>query len=225
MRILIIEDTGRVARFLEKGLRSEQFQTEIAYEGLRGFEMALSGGYDLVILDVMLPDKSGMEICRDLRDHGLQVPILMLTAKDEVSDKIKGFESGADDYLTKPFSFEELLARVRALLRRGKSFETDPVLQVDDLVLDPSTHEVTRAGRSIELTSKEFALLEYLMGNVNRVLSRSMIEERVWGYQEDPMTNVVDVYIRRLRRKMDEGFDNPLIHTVRGVGYQLKAPR
>jgi DNA-binding response OmpR family regulator len=223
MRILIVEDDSRVARFIEKGLQAERFHTDVEFDGRRGFESALTGAFDLVILDLMLPGKKGIEVCRQLRGQGVRTPLLMLTAKDALADKITGFEAGADDYLTKPFAFEELLARIKALGRRGSlPAETGPVLQIADLMLDHDAHEVGRADKRIELTPKEFALLEYLMRHPRRVLSRAMIEEQVWGYQEEVLTNVVDVYVRRLRKKVDCGFQKQLIHTIRGIGYQLK---
>jgi DNA-binding response OmpR family regulator len=171
----------------------------------------------------MLPGKNGIEVCQQLRAQGVQIPVLMLTAKDALTDKVAGFEAGADDYLTKPFAFEELLLRIKALRRRGKQpIETDSVLRTADLLLDHDAHEVRRADQHIELTPTEFALLEYLMRHPNRVVSRTMIEEQVWGYQQESLTNVVDVYIRRLRKKVEFGFQHQLIHTVRGIGYQLK---
>ncbi|MFQ5789445.1 MAG: response regulator [Acidobacteriota bacterium] len=223
MRLLLIEDDRRVARFIRKGLEAERYQVEVASDGGQAIEMGSGGAYDLILLDIILPIKNGIDVCRELRENDIQAPILMLTARDSVQDKVKGLGAGADDYLTKPFAFEELVARIRALLRRRREVELTPKLQVADLVMDKDTHEVRRAGKLISLTAKEFALLEYLMRYPGRVLSRTLIEEHVWGYVEDPLTNVVDVYIRRLRKKVDSGFRRELIHTVRGVGYQLKA--
>lgn len=223
MRLLLIEDDSRVARFIKKGLEAERYRVEIASDGERGIEMGLTGTYDLILLDIILPVKNGIEVCQQLRQQGMQTPILMLTAKDTVEDKVTGLGAGADDYLTKPFAFEELEARIEALLRRRGDLDMAPTLQVADLVLDKNTHEVRRAKKLIQLTATEFALLEYLMRNSNRVLSRTMIEEQVWSYHDDPLTNVVDVYIGHLRQKIDHGFKQQLIHTVRGVGYQLKA--
>jgi DNA-binding response OmpR family regulator len=223
MRLLLIEDDSRVARFIRKGLEAERYRVEVASDGPPGIEMGLTGSYDLILLDIMLPGTDGIEVCRQLREGGIQAPILMLTAKDAVEDRVRGLEVGADDYLTKPFAFEELVARIRALLRRPRELDLAPTLQVADLVLDKNTHEVRRAGQPIQLTPREFALLEYLMRRPDRVLSRTMIEEQVWGYQHDPLTNVVDVYVGHLRQKIDHGFKRQLIHTVRGVGYQLKA--
>ncbi|MFQ5898887.1 MAG: response regulator transcription factor [Candidatus Methylomirabilia bacterium] len=223
MRLLLIEDDNRVARFIKKGLEAEQYRVEVASDGEQGIEMGLTGSYDLILLDIILPVKNGIEVCRQLRERGIQIPILMLTAKDALEDKVIGLGAGADDYLTKPFAFEELVARIQALLRRRGDLDVAPRLQVADLVLDRNTHEVRRAGKLIQLTHTEFALLEYLMRRADRVLSRTLIEQQVWGYHHDPLTNVVDVYILHLRRKIDHGFKQQLIQTVRGVGYQLKA--
>ncbi len=223
MRLLLIEDDSRVARFIQKGLEAERYQVEVACDGQQGSEIGLRGTHDLILLDILLPVKDGIEVCQELREHGIQTPILMLTAKDTVEDKVRGLGVGADDYLTKPFAFEELLARLQALLRRRGPLDLAPTLQVADLVLDKNTHEARRAGKLLQLTPTEFVLLEYLMRCSDRVLSRTMIEEQVWDYQHDPSTNVVDVYIRRLRQKIDHGIQHPLIHTVRGIGYQLKA--
>lgn len=223
MRVLLIEDDSRVSGFIKKGLEAERHQVEIASDGLTGAEMGLNGKFDLIILDLLLPGKDGIEVCRQLRGEGIQVPVLMLTAKDSVEEKVAGLEAGADDYLTKPFAFEELVARIQALSRRGGGdLDLVPVLEVADLALDRNSHEVSRASKPIQLTPTEFSLLEFFMQRPNRVLSRPMIEEHVWDYHHDPMTNVVDVYIRRLRQKMDQGFDRQLIHTLRGVGYMLK---
>ncbi|MFQ5775541.1 MAG: response regulator transcription factor [Kiloniellaceae bacterium] len=223
MRLLLVEDDRRVSRFIKKGLEAERYSVDIATDGMQAIEMGLAGPYDVIVLDILLPVESGLDVCRRLREGGVQSPILILTAKDSVEDKVTGLGAGADDYLTKPFAFEELLARIRALLRRPRDVDLAPALQAADLVIDKNTHEVTRSGKLIELTAKEFALLEYLMSHPNRVLSRTVIEEHVWGYWHDPMTNVVDVYIRRLRQKVDHGFERQLIHTVRGAGYMLKA--
>lgn len=222
MRLLLIEDDRRVARFIQKGLEAERHRVELATTGPDGIEMGLAGVYDLILLDLILPGENGIEVCRQLRENEIKTPILMLTAKDSVEDKVTGLGVGADDYLTKPFAFEELLARIQALLRRPGELDLSPTLTVADLVLDKNTHEVKRAGEVIELTATEFALLEYLMRRSNRMLSRTMIEEQVWDYHSDPSSNVVNVYIRRLRQKIDHGFSQPLIHTVRGAGYMLK---
>lgn len=223
MRVLLIEDDTRVSTFIKKGLEAERHQVDIAADGETGAEQGLTGKYDLIILDLLLPGKDGIEVCRQLRGEGIKAPVLMLTAKDSVADKVTGLEAGADDYLTKPFAFEELVARIQALSRRGGDLDLAPVLEVADLALDRNSHEVSRAGRPITLTPTEFSLLEFFMQRPNRVLSRPMIEQHVWDYHHDPLTNVVDVYIRRLRQKMDHGFDRQLIHTLRGVGYMLKA--
>jgi two-component system OmpR family response regulator len=222
MRILIIEDDDRVSKFIAKGLKAEGYQVTVAFDGTAGTEMTLRNEYDLMLLDLTLPGKDGVEICADLRARGWKKAILILTARDAMEDKVRGLEAGADDYVTKPFAFEELLARIKALQRRNQSFELGSTLQIADLVLDHNTHEVRRAGRLIELTPTEFSLLEYLMRHPRRVLSRVLLEESVWGYQQDPLTNVVDVYIRRLRKKIDQDFEPPLIYTIRGIGYQLK---
>lgn len=221
MRLLLIEDDSRVARFVQKGLEAERYQVEVAYDGQQGIYMGLTEIYDLILLDIILPVKNGIEVCRELREQGIQTPILMLTAKDAVEDRVAGLGVGADDYLTKPFAFEELVARVKALLRRPRALDLAPALRVANLVLDKNTHEVRRAGKLIQLTPTEFALLEYLMRYPDRVLSRAMIEEQIWGYDYGSLTNVVDVYIRRLRKKIDHGFQDQLIHTIRGIGYQL----
>jgi DNA-binding response OmpR family regulator len=223
MRLLLIEDDRHVVSFIKKGLESEGYQLDVAYDGAQGLEMGLRPVYDLIVLDLILPERSGMEVCLHLRENHVQVPILMLTARDSVEDKVEGLGVGADDYLTKPFAFAELVARIQALLRRPASVELGPALQFSDLTLDPTVHEVKRAGQTIELTPKEFTLLEYLMRHSDRVLSRSMIEEHVWGYGHDSLTNVVDVYVHRLRQKIDSGHAHPLIHTIRGIGYQIKA--
>ncbi|MCK5915431.1 MAG: heavy metal response regulator transcription factor [Deltaproteobacteria bacterium] len=221
MKVLVVEDEQKVANFLQKGLREEQFVVDVAYDGLEGESMALENEYDLILLDVMLPGKDGVEILENLRSHKIDVPIIMLTAKDMVVDKLKGFEAGCDDYIPKPFSFEELLARVRAVLRRHSSAGTN-VLNFADLTLDLISHKVIRGGKEIELTAKEYSLMEYLMRNPNRVLTRTMITQHVWDYNFDSFTNVIDVYVNYLRNKVDRGFPQKLIHTVRGVGYILK---
>jgi DNA-binding response OmpR family regulator len=222
MRLLLVEDESAFAGFIREGLQNDECSVDVAADGMQGYELAMKNPYDLILLDVGLPTLGGIEVCRRLRENGLLVPILMLTARDTVKDKVEGLEVGADDYLTKPFALEELQARIKALLRRQPESSVFPRVQVADLVLDASTHEVRRAGRAIELTPKEFALLEFLMRRPGRVMTRPVIQERVWGARHDSLTNVVDVYIRRLRQKVDEGFDRPLIRTLRGVGYQLK---
>jgi heavy metal response regulator len=221
MYILVVEDDKKVARFLEKGLQEESYTVNVAYDGEEGLMMAIVNHYELIILDVMLPQKDGMEVLNELREHRISTPVLMLTARDSLEDKVQGLDWGADDYITKPFAFAELLARVRAILRRGES-ERPVKLTVADLTLDPVTRKVRRSGKDIELTNKEYALLEYLLRNKGHVLTRSLISEHVWGYQFDTGTNIVSVYVNYLRNKIDSGFDKKLIHTVRGVGYVLK---
>ena len=221
MQILLVEDDERIVNFIKRGLEAESYRVDVARDGAEAIDMARAIRYHLMILDLVLPIKGGVEVCQILRDEKNQMPILMLTAKDTVQEKIQGLRVGADDYLTKPFAFEELVARIEALLRRGEYKEIAPVLKVADLVLDRDSHEVRRASNLIVLTAKEFALLEYLMCHPNKALSRTSILEQVWGYHYDTMTNVVDVYIRYLRKKVDEGFPRKLIHTVRDIGYKI----
>jgi len=220
MRLLVIEDEHKVADFVARGLRAERFAVDVAYDGQTGWEMASLCAYDLMVLDLMLPGLSGSEILRRLRQAKKDIPVLILTARDRTDEKVEHFEAGADDYLTKPFAFAELLVRVKALLRRGGGARAD-VLRVADLEVDRSMQQVRRGGKKIELTSKEYALLEYLAANAGRVLSRTMIIEHVWDASFEGLTNIVDVYVNYLRRKMDKDFARPLIHTVRGVGYEL----
>ncbi len=220
MRLLLIEDDDRITQFVKRGLEAEGFQVDTANTGLQGLELG-RGNYGVIILDFLLPILTGKDICETLRQEGIHTPILMLTARDTLEDKVEGLKIGADDYLTKPFAFEELLARIQALLRRGFYQETPTALQVGDLFLNKETREVTRAQQAISLTAKEFSLLEYLMSRPNRPLSRTMILEQVWGQNHDPLTNVVDVYIRYLRNKIDKGFSSNLIQTVRDVGYKI----
>jgi two-component system copper resistance phosphate regulon response regulator CusR len=221
MKILLVEDEQKIANFIERGLKEEHYIVDVAYDGENGSYMAQVYDYDLIILDIMLPEKDGVRVCTDLRKKKIDTPILMLTARDSIQDRILGLDSGADDYLTKPFAFEELLARVRALLRRKQSGNT-MLLKVNDLELDQRTHRVTRAGTEIELTNKEYNLLEYLMLNANHVVTRTMLYEHVWDVHFDTFTNVVDVYINYLRNKIDKNHDKQLIHTVRGTGYMLR---
>jgi two-component system OmpR family response regulator len=221
MRILVVEDEKKVASFLKKGLEEEHYAVDTAFDGEEGLALAHINEYDLIILDIMLPKQDGMEVLRRIRANGSTVPIMMLTAKDSTDEIIRGLDSGSDDYLTKPFSFAELLARVRALLRRRVKEKTD-FLTVSDLSLSLSTHQVKRGEEKIELTSKEYALLEYFMRNPNRVLTRTLIAEHVWDYSFDSSTNVVDVYVNYLRKKIDRGFEKRLIHTIRGSGYMMK---
>jgi two-component system, OmpR family, copper resistance phosphate regulon response regulator CusR len=220
MRLLLIEDEEKVSRFIVKGLMAERFAVDVAAEGDRGLELARTYNYDLIILDLMLPGLSGTEVLRLVRRQNERVPVLVLTARDAITDKVRHFEIGADDYLTKPFAFAELLVRVKALLRRGAISRPD-TLRVADLEIDRLTQQVRRGGQKVELTGKEYALLEYLMTNAGRVLSRTMIIEHVWDQSFDGATNIVDVYVRHLRNKIDEPFERKLIRTVRGVGYAI----
>jgi DNA-binding response OmpR family regulator len=220
MRLLLVEDEEKVAAFIMRGLEAERFAVDVAVDGKGAIELANAYQYDLVILDLMLPEVSGTEVLRHIRHNDSHVPVLILTARDALGDKVEHFELGADDYLTKPFAFAELLVRVKALLRRGAVSRSN-VLRVADLELDRLSQQVKRAGRRIELTGKEYALLEYLMLNAGRVLSRTMIIEHVWDQSFDGATNIVDVYVRHLRNKIDEGHERKLIRTVRGVGYGI----
>ena len=224
MNVLLIEDEPRVADFIDRGLRAENHGVTVAATGSAGIDLAKTGEFDVIVLDLMLPDMHGYDVCNRLRLEGDHTPILMLTAMDTLDDKIKGLKVGADDYLTKPFDFDELLARMEALFRRSHHFApSSNVLQVADLVLDKDLLEVTRGDEAIKLTAKELAILELLMSAPGRVFSRTRILNQVWGYSEDPLTNVVDVYIARLRRKVDTEGRQPLLETVRGHGYRLKA--
>lgn len=222
MRILVIEDEAKVASFIKRALEEESYAVDLCADGAQGLDLALSGSYDLIVIDLMLPGLPGLEVLKRLREEKIQAPVLILTAQSQVDQKVKGLDAGADDYLTKPFAIDELLARVRALFRRGAA-EAPGVLQIDDLVLNPATREVTRAGQRIDLTLKEYALLEYLMRHAGRVLTRPMISEHVWNQDFDTFTNVIDVYVNYLRNKIDRGRGRKLIHTVRGSGYMLKA--
>jgi len=221
MKILVVEDEEKVANFIKKGLEEERFYVDVAYDGNEGLEKALKNSYDLYILDIMLPGKDGNEILKAIREKGITTPVIMLTAKDEVPDKISSFNLGCDDYITKPFSFEELLVRIKAVLKRNIS-QSKTTLEFSDLKLDLIERKAFREGKEVELTSKEFALLELLMKNPNKILSRAEIAEKVWGYEFDTLTNIIDVYINHLRNKIDKNFDKRLIHTIRGVGYILK---
>ncbi len=220
MRLLLVEDEARIARFVAKGLREQAYAVDVASTGDDALYQAAINTYDLVILDVMIPGRDGFEVCRELRKSGQRMPILMLTARDAVEDRITGLDHGADDYLTKPFEFRELLARLRALLRR--SGELRPAkITVADLVLDTAAQRATRAGRTATLTAKEYALLEYLARNAGRVVGRAEIAEHVWDETFDPFSNLIEVYINRVRRKIDADFTSPLLHTRRGAGYLL----
>lgn len=221
MRILVVEDEKKIADFIRRGLKEEGYSIDIGYDGEQGYFLATTNEYDLIILDIMLPKMDGLTLCKTLRSQKILVPILMLTAKDSVKDKVNGLDSGADDYLAKPFAFEELLARIRASLR-NKGAGSQTVLQVADLTLDLLTHKVKRAGQEIILSNKEYSLLEYLMRNSGFIVTRTMISEHVWDINFDTFTNVIDVYINYLRNKIDKGFDKKLLHTVRGRGYMLK---
>jgi heavy metal response regulator len=224
MRLLLVEDDANLSGFIAKGLAEERYAVDIAVDGEDGLQLAKSRAYDLIILDVMLPKQNGLSVCRQVRETGQRVPILLLTVRDSVEDKVAGLDSGADDYLAKPFAFAELLARIRALLRRGV-VPAPGRLMVADLELDPAAHRVWRRGMEIDLTNKEYAILEYLLRNVGRVLTRTAIIEHVWDIHYDSMTNIVDVHIRALRAKIDRLFPFSLIKTVRGIGYVLQAPR
>ena len=221
MRVLVIEDEPGVAGFVEKGLREASYGVDLADNGNDGFELARSRKYDVIVLDLMLPGKDGLSVLQDLRAQDVHTPVICLTARDAIADRVRGLDLGADDYLTKPFSFSELLARVRALLRRGQNTVTNPVV-VGDLIIDIPARSVHRGRRRVDLSPNEFALLEYLARNAGQVLSRTMILEHVWDMHQDPTTNVVDVHINRLRKKVDGGSRHPLIHTIRGVGYVLR---
>jgi heavy metal response regulator len=221
MRILLVEDDRKTASFIKRGLMEEHFTVDATSDGMEAGYLAEETEYDLIILDVMLPGMDGMSVCKSLRDKKVNAPVLMLTAKGSVKDRVLGLDSGADDYLTKPFAFEELLARVRALLRR-KSYNKSTTIRIADIELDQVKHKVVRAGKEIELSNKEYCLLEYLMLNANQIVTRTMLYEHVWDVNYDTFTNIVDVYINYLRKKVDKGFSRQLIHSVRGVGYILK---
>lgn len=220
MRVLVVEDEERIAAFIEAGLTEAGYAVDVAHAGDEALDWTLVVEYDLIVLDVMLPGRDGFEVASILRKRRVSTPILMLTARDAIDDRIRGLDSGADDYLIKPFAFGELLARLRALSRREPVI-TSSVLQVADLTLDTTTRQATRQGVPIDLTTKEFSLLAYLMRHPNQVMTRTMIAEHVWNYDFDAVTNVIDVHIRYLRRKIDEPFDTKLIQTVRGAGYRI----
>jgi len=221
MHILVVEDEKKVASFIKRGLEAANYSVDVEHDGKAALNRIIDGGFDLVILDVMLPTLDGLSVMKQIRLQRTSVPILLLTARVTVADRVSGLDLGADDYLTKPFAFEELLARVRALLRRGGA-AMPAVLTVADLRLDPVTREVNRGNRRIELTPKEFALLEFLLRRHEQILSRAVIAQHVWGVDYDTFTNVIDVYVNYLRKKIDDNFSIKLIHTVRGVGYVLK---
>jgi DNA-binding response OmpR family regulator len=221
MRTLIIEDEKKVSRFLKLGLEGENHHVDTAYDGETGEKLALAGKYDIIVLDLMLPRKSGIEVLKSLRKNGIPTPVLILTAKGNLEDKVEGLDDGADDYLVKPFAFAEFMARVRSLGRRSAT-EKITVLKIADLVLDTISRKARREGREIELTNREFALLEYFMRNTNRVLTRTIISEHIWEYDFDTGTNIVEVYVNKLRNKIDSQSQTKLIHTIRGAGYMMK---
>ena len=223
MRILVVEDEKKVAKALEEGLEAEHYEVAVAHTGEDGFYLISTQAFDLVLLDLMLPGRSGLEILRAMRTRGLRTPVLILTARDAIEDRVQGLDCGADDYLVKPFAFAELLARIRALLRRGKA---EPVLRLtcDELEIDMATRAVSRSGQPLDLTAREFDLLEYLLRNQGRVVSREMLAHEIWKEtaRHTPLDNVIDVHIARLRRKVDDPFAKKLLHTVRGVGFVLR---
>jgi heavy metal response regulator len=224
VRVLLVEDEAKIADFIRRGLTEEGHAVDLAADGDEAIDWPNVADFDVIILDVMLPIRSGIEVCRTLRRRGLRTPILMLTAMDAVDDRVRGLDSGADDYLVKPFAFAELLARIRALARREPALR-DTRLQLHDLVLDTTTRHVARGDRAMELTTKEYSILEYLMRHPGQVLTRTMIAEHVWNYDFDHASNVIDVHIRNLRRKIDDGFPTRLIQTVRGAGYRMVRTR
>lgn len=223
MRILLIEDNRRLSDSLRSTLLEDGYAVDVAYDGVEGEDMALLAPYDVLILDVMLPKRDGIEVCRSLRDQKMAAPILMLTARDALDDRVLGLDSGADDYLVKPFEIKELRARLRALLRRESTSKSGQLV-MDDLRLDPATHYAWRGDTPLDLTAKEYALLEYMMRNPNRLITREMVVTHLWDYDQRLASNVVDVYIRRLRRKIDDPYPTKLIETVRGAGYRLRNP-
>ena len=223
MRVLVVEDERRIAAYVKRGLEEQGYAVDAVFTGRDALYWAGSTPYDLILLDVLLPEVNGLAVCRELRRQGSRVPILMLTARDSVDDRVAGLDAGADDYLVKPFSLKELLARLRALTRRADAGEARSVLEVADLAMDLTSHRVSRGGREIELSAKEYAVLECFLREPERVLSREAIAEHVWNYDVDNQSNVVDVYVRNLRRKIDDGHDVRLLQTVRGAGYRLSA--
>lgn len=224
MIILIVEDEYKIASFIKKGLEMEHYTTELSFDGEDALKKIEVNDYDLIILDILLPKKDGFEVAREIRNQKIPTPILVLTAKESTEDKVKGLDAGADDYLVKPFAFEELLARIRSLLRREKKVK-ETSLKIADLILDPSSHEVKRGNKTINLTSKEYRILEYLMRHPNQVCTRTMLTEHIWGYNFDKQSNIIDVYLAYLRRKIDRNHPQKLIHTVRGIGYKIKNPK
>ncbi len=221
MKILVVEDEKKIAKNIKRGLEGEHYIVDVASDGQQGYSLGLTGNYDLILLDILLPKKDGISVLKELRAKLIITPVILLTAKSRTEDKVEGLNSGADDYLTKPFFIEELLARVRSLLRRGIS-EKSTILKVADLQLDLVDRKAKRGDKTIELTGREYALLQYFMQNVNRSLTRAIISEQIWHYNFDTGTNVIDVYINHLRSKIDDGFEKKLIHTVRSIGYMMK---
>jgi DNA-binding response OmpR family regulator len=221
MRVLLVEDDPKISAYIKRGLEEQGYAVDAVYTGREALDWAEAAPYDLVVLDIMLPEVDGLTVCRELRQHGRQVPILMLTAREEVDYRVDGLDAGADDYLVKPFAIKELFARLRALSRRPLGLTRPAVLKVADLSLDTLSHHVTRAGKAIQLAAKEYAVLECLLREPERVLSRTQIAEHVWNYDVNNQSNVVDAYIRNLRRKIDDSFDMKLIQTVRGAGYRI----
>lgn len=221
MRLLVVEDEKKVSGFIRKGLEEEGYAVDVAFDGKTGLQMALDRVHDLIVLDINLPGMDGLSVLRELRTGRVSTPVLLLTVRANIEDKVLGLDAGADDYLTKPFAFKELVARIRALLRRQTEAKL-PVLRFADLTLDPARRIVLRGAKKIDLTAKEYALLDYFLRNPGRVLTRTMIADHVWDYDFDPMTNIIDVYVNYLRRKIDSDREHKLIHTVRGVGYVLK---
>jgi heavy metal response regulator len=223
MRVLIVEDERKIAAYIKRGLEEQGYAADTVYTGQEALDWVYAAPYDLIVLDIMLPQMDGLSVCRELRRRGLRTPVLMLTARDAVDNRVEGLDAGADDYLVKPFALKELLARLRALARRGSDIPKSTVMEVADLSLDTLTRRARRGGKSIELTTKEYAVLECLMREAERILTRTQIAEHVWNYDVYNQSNVVDVYIRNLRRKIDDDFEQKLIHTVRGAGYRLSA--
>lgn len=221
MRILVVEDEHKIAAAIKKGLEQESFAVDLAYEGVGGFDLASTEEYDCIILDLMLPGMSGLDFCRRLRQENIHTPILILTAKGAIEDKVEGFNLGADDYLVKPFSFEELLARIKALIRRPRNFVAD-ILKIGDLEVNTQNFEVKRGNKRIDLTRREFAILEYLVRNKGKVLSKDQIISHIWDYDADILPNTVEVFIKNLRRKIDRPFHRSLIKTIRGFGYKIE---
>ena len=222
MRVLVIEDDRETAQFLQKSLKESGHSPDLAFDGEAGLEMAQGGSYDILIVDRMLPRLDGLTVVKTLRNEGNRTPVLILSALGDVDDRVKGLRAGGDDYLTKPYAYTELLARIEALARRSVPEEQETGYAVGDLVLDRLSHRVTRAGEAIQLQPREYRLLEYLMKNAGQVVTRTMLLENVWDYHFDPQTNVIDVHVSRLRSKIDKGFDRPLLHTVRGAGYMVR---